>query len=236
LFLRESGKRLHDGYQEQHGGFVKTEKNERVYRAPKRNLRAEAWDFMENDQRRTIDENPKCLDLLQQLSQFWEREGSYDKTLLARLSFVPRPAIEWGLKMMGLHSDARQKRVRFIRRYSNPLTDLTDDPLATDELKVLPRQEQGRIIAQGFRLISKRSEKRVLEAIGIDKKAGPLRQGLWRLILPPLVDYLLLLQGGPPEKPSRERAYREASQILSARYPDLWSHSPQRVKHFAVRS
>ena len=89
-------------------------------------------------------------------------------------------------------------------------------------------------IAQSFRLIPEKSQRRILEAIGIDKKAGPLCQGIWRLILPLLVDYLLLLQGGPPEKPSQERAYREASQILNARYPELWPHSPRRVKHAAA--
>jgi len=236
-YLRQSGKRLNEALRMEDSEFVAMTRHEPVHRGAKRNLIDEAWEFMEDDQKRTVDQNSKCLNLISQLSQFWEREGFYDRLILARLSFVPRPAIEWGIRIMRLLQRDRPKRAHWIRRFSNPLTDLTGDPLitVTEDLRNLPPNEQRAMMTESFRLISEKSEKRILESIGIDKMADPLKQGIWRLILPPLVDYLRLLQGRlPQEKPSEERAYREASQILNARYPDLWPHSPssvRRVKH-----
>jgi len=197
-------------------------------------LLEEAWNYMEEDGERTVEKNPKCLELLERLGVHWERP--FDRQLLACLSFVPQPAIGWGLKMVReALPEVRRVHAPYRRRYLNPWADLENDPLVSDELKDLPPEDQRKIIAGGFRVLSKKREKQIFSAMGIDKKAGILRQGIWRLILPPLVDYLAFLQGGPSVKPSRDRACREASLILNARYPDLWPHSPRRVKYSVTR-
>src|SRR5262249_23024296 len=151
------------------------------------------------------DNNPECLDLVNKLKREWEQDN-YHETLLGRLSFVPRPALQWGLRIMRVLQEARARRAPLIRRYSNPRTNLRNDPLVTDELRSLAEKEQLRLIAQSFKVIPEQSQRRILEAIGIDRKDGVLSQGIW-LILPPFVDYLLLLQGRPSVKPKRDRAY-----------------------------
>ncbi len=215
LYLRQSGHRLR--------------KRSAPVKRAERNLLEEAWEFMEENGKTTVEENNKCLGLLEKLSREWEQ---YDKTLLTRLSFVPEPAIAWGLTIRQVLREERPKRASFIRRYSNPRTDLKNDAMVADELRDLPPETQRRIIAQSFRVIDKKAEKQILQTMGIDKNSDSLRQGIWHLILPPLFDYLVLLQGDRPRKQNYDRAYREASLILNARYPLLWPHSPRRIRHY----
>jgi hypothetical protein len=201
-----------------------------------RKLLEEAWNYMEKDGYKTVERNPNCSILLNELSREWE-QSLYDRQLLARLSFLPQPVIEWGLKMVrDVLPEARRKRVPFRRRYLNPRTDLKNDPLVTDELKDLPLENQREIIASGFRVLPKKREKEIFSAMGIDKKAAILRQDIWRLILPPLVEYLSFLQGGPSGKVNPNRAYREASRILNARYLALGPHRPWGVKYSVTKS
>ena len=208
-------------------------KADKAFKPVVRNYIKEAWEQMEEDGRKTVESNKKLLQLLEKLDIEWG-QSLYDRALLTQLSFVPEQVIDWGLKIMKTLEKGRAIRVRYIRRYSNPRTSLLDDCLVPDEIKHLSPEEQRLIMARSFRIIPKKSEKRILQAMGIDKKAGPLKQSIWRLILPPLFDYLIFLQGETSETGNKERAYREASLILNARYPHLWPHNPRRVKHFAV--
>jgi hypothetical protein len=228
-YLRNTGRRLDEEVTLKVGAGSSSTRRNAVYMPARRNLIEEAWEFMENDGKRTVDDNSKCLAILNQFERDWKQY--YDRTLLARLSFVPR--LQWGLRTMRVLQQTRATRARWIRRYSNPRTSLENDPLVTDNLQTLSRKEQLKALAERFRVIPEKSQRRILEAIGIDRKSSVLSQGVWRLILPPFVDYLLLLQGPAEKKPNRERAYKEASQILSARYPEFWPHSPRRVKYSA---
>ena len=132
--------------------------------------------------------------------------------------------------------EVRRVHAPYRRRYLNTHTDLKGDPLVLDELKDLPLEDQRKIIAGGFRVLREKTETRIFSAMGIDKKAGILRQDIWRLILPSLFDYLVFLQGKIAlREKSYDRAYQEASLILNARYPTLWPHSPRRVKYSVTK-
>ncbi|MBI3001982.1 MAG: hypothetical protein HYY46_26535 [Deltaproteobacteria bacterium] len=236
--LRQWGRRKEDPPKDT--TLVPTNSYERLRRARRnilsRNMLEEAWDYMEADGERTVEKNPKCLKLLEHLSRDWE-QSLYDRQLLARLSFVPQPAIEWSLKMVSeAFPEVRRVHAPYRRRYLNPRTNLKNDPLVTEELKDLPPEDQRSIIVGGFRVLRKKSVKRIFSAMGIDKQAPILKQGIWRLILPPLFDYLVFLQGGQSlREKSYNRACREASRILNTRHPSVWPYSPRWVKYSVMK-